>query len=109
MSACRSGCPTQDHKSWGDCARAANLRYAWLTSQTGLSRTADKASEHELQEYRDLRKQGIQPAGTTRRALEEAKRTSDLVGKAYNAEQMPPTALISDKRTVKAASEAGML
>ncbi len=25
LSKCRSGCTTQDHESWGDCLRAANL------------------------------------------------------------------------------------
>lgn len=22
---CRTGCPTQDHKTWGDCARGAGI------------------------------------------------------------------------------------
>jgi hypothetical protein len=25
MSVCRSGCPTQDHDSYGDCLQAANI------------------------------------------------------------------------------------
>ena len=24
--ACRTGCPTQDHDSWGDCLRASNIQ-----------------------------------------------------------------------------------
>ena len=106
---CRIGCLTKDHSSWGACAKAANFRVAWMTSNTGLSRVADRKTEKELQEYRDLRKAGIQPAGTTRRALDEAKRVSEVAGKTYNAEKMPPTQLLPDKRTISAAADAGML
>lgn len=109
MSNCRSGCLTQDHASWGECARAANLRVAWLSSTHGMSRAADRATTKELYEYRDLRAQGIQPAGTGRRHIEDAKRISDETGKPYNAEKNPPGQLLTDKRVIKSAQEAGML
>jgi len=108
-SNCRSGCLTRDHASWGECARSARMTVGWMTSNTGLSRVADRKSEGELAEYRDLRKQGIQPAGTTRQALEEAKRVSDTIGKPYNAEKMVPTNLLTSTSVIKSATEAGML
>lgn len=106
---CRSGCRTRDHASWGECARGANLRVGWMESTNGLSRVADRKTTQELYEYRELRKQGIQPEGTSKRALEEAKRISDTTGKAYNAEKMAPSNLLSSPKVIKAAAEAGAL
>ena len=106
---CRTGCLTRDHASWGECARGARLRVGWMESTNGLSRAAETKMQGELSEYRELRKQGIQPAGTTRHHLEEAKRVSDTVGKAYNAETMVPTNMLSSPKVIKAASEAGAL
>ena len=80
-----------------------------MESTSGLSRVADTRLQGELAEYRNLRSQGVQPAGTTRHHLEEAKRISDHTGSAYNAETMSPTTLLTDKRVIKAATEAGQL
>jgi hypothetical protein len=51
----------------------------------------DKKWNSELQAYRDARAQGIQPAGTTMRHVQEAHRASEVLGKAYNADTMPKT------------------
>lgn len=106
---CRSGCRTKDHPDWGTCARAANLRVGWMESTNGLSRVADRKTTQELYEYRDLRSQGIQPEGTSKHAIEAAKRISDTTGKAYNAEKMAPSNLLSSNKVIKAAAEAGAL
>ncbi len=45
---------------------------------------SDKKWTSELQAYRDARAQGIQPAGTTMRHVQEAHRASEVLGKAYN-------------------------
>jgi hypothetical protein len=39
----------------------------------------------ELNMYREARRQGIQPAGTTEKAVRDALEKSDKAGKAYNA------------------------
>jgi hypothetical protein len=57
----------------------------------------DKKWNAELQAYRDARAQGIQPAGTTMRHVEEAHKASEILGKAYNADTMPKTKDITPK------------
>jgi len=42
---------------------------------------SDKKWTSELQAYRDARAQGIQPAGTTMRHVQEAHRASEVLGK----------------------------
>lgn len=83
---CRSGCLTQDHASYGECCRAAAPRVAF-------GATAGKWVESELSDYRQLRSEGIQPMGTSRKAIDQAKAMSDKYGGAYNAE----TGLVNDK------------
>lgn len=41
--------------------------------------------DNELKAYRDARAQGIQPAGTSMKKIEEAVRISNETGKAYGA------------------------
>jgi hypothetical protein len=57
----------------------------------------DKKWNSELQAYRDARAQGIQPAGTTMRHVQEAHRASEVLGKAYDADTMPKTKDINQK------------
>lgn len=83
--ACTSGCPTQDHATWGECVRSKALRVAWANSAGGLDLTAEKRKNSELDAYRAARAQGIQPATTRRRDIEEAVRISDETGKAFQA------------------------
>jgi hypothetical protein len=56
--ACRSGCPTQDHASWGDCARSAGFQLGDLG--TGRKAHVDK----RLNTYAKARSLGLQPEGT---------------------------------------------
>ena len=58
---------------------------------------SDKKWTSELQAYRDARAQGIQPAGTTMRHVQEAHRASEVLGKAYDADSMPKTKDINQK------------
>lgn len=73
---CRSGCSTQDHASWGECARAANLKIAYCQSAAGKDYTLQKRHDAELDAYAEARKGGLQPAGTkmsqVRKAVEAA-------------------------------------
>jgi hypothetical protein len=83
--ACRAGCPTQDHKSWGECLRAANFRVLYCRSHVGIDATREKKWDAELQSYRDARAQGIQPAGTTTAKIRQAVDISDKTGRAFDA------------------------
>lgn len=83
---CRTGCPTQDHSSYGECLRAANAGVAFGSAYRA-------STDRELAEYRQLRKEGIQPMGTTRHALDQAKAMSDRFGGAWSGE----TGLVNGK------------
>lgn len=79
---CRTGCPTQDHASWGDCARAANLRVAYCGIGGGDA-TEQKRHDQELSLYRTARKQGVQPDGTRTHQIMAALKASETHGAAY--------------------------
>lgn len=81
--ACRTGCNTQDHASYGDCLRAAGVRTYLASPSKGLDGTTQKKWDSELAAYRAAVRQGIQPDGTTRKAVETAVRASQEAGAAY--------------------------
>lgn len=91
---CRTGCPTQDHASWGECARSANFRVAWVQHTKGLTLENEKRHVSELEAYRDARRQGIQPKSTRRADIERAVRVSDHYGGAYDAAK--PLKVVAD-------------
>lgn len=66
----------------------------------------DKKWTAELQAYRDARAQGIQPAGTTMRHIQEAHQASETLGKPYNADTMPRAKSIN-KKTAEVMKEIG--
>lgn len=81
--ACRTGCPTPGrHKSWGECARSANLRVAYCGIGGGDA-TEQKAWDQELSLYRSARSQGVQPDGTKAHQVEAALKVSEAAGAAY--------------------------
>lgn len=74
---CRSGCPTQDHDSWGECARASNIQWgSWD------ARAAVRWNESEIGAYRDARKVGIQPEGTSQKQIDSAVKRAEEAGRA---------------------------
>ena len=62
----------------------------------------------ELDGYADARSQGMQPAGTTKKAVQEAKEASDKLGVAYNAETMPAAQKIT-KKSANVMKETGAI
>lgn len=77
MTNCRTGCPTQDHKSYSECARGIQVN-------TGLSlATGQKTQDAELRAYKRARSQGVQPLGTKMHQVEQAMRISDATGVAF--------------------------
>lgn len=81
--ACREGCKTKDHRTWGECARAANMHIQ------AVDQGVKRSWEGELEAYRDARTQGIQPAGTRLSQTQAAVEASDRLGVAYDAATMP--------------------
>lgn len=88
--ACRSGCKTQDHASWAECARDAGIRVAYANSAKGLDLTAQKRWDRELDEYGAARAQGIQPRSTKTRDIRAAVDHSNMTGSAFNADSKIP-------------------
>jgi len=81
--ACRTGCPTPGkHKSWGECARSANLKVAYCGIGGGDA-TVQRKWDQELALYRSARAQGVQPDGTKGYQVEAALRASEAAGAAY--------------------------
>ena len=85
MSNCSSSCPTKDHGSWGECVRSKGLRVGWAASHKGIDRTKEKRWEQGLQEYRDARAAGIQPASTNVRDVRAAVSASEAAGVAVSS------------------------
>ena len=80
---CSQGCSTKDHTSYGQCMRSKRQMVRFARSAYGADKTKDSLHERELNLYRDLRSQGIQPDGTGMAKLKFAERMSAETGMAY--------------------------
>jgi hypothetical protein len=69
---------------------------------------SNKKWDGELNEYRKARSQGIQPAGTSMAAIQEAYRASETMGKAYDADTMVKSTAIN-KKSIDSLKEAGAI
>ena len=79
------------------------------TGDAGRAESMSKKKwDAELNAYADARSQGIQPAGTTMKAVNEARAASDKLGKAYNAETMPAASRIT-KQVASVGKETGTI
>lgn len=85
--ACRTGCPTQDHDSWGDCLRASNIQMSTGDANGELVNNGwtNKKWDSELKLYREARAQGIQPEGTSTSKIRKAMDVSDKTGHAFGS------------------------
>lgn len=102
--ACRTGCRTKDHANWGDCARAARMQLA--PGETAPGQYTTKSWDSELELYREARRQGIQPEGTTMPKIRAALDASDRLGRAYDGEKDMPARAITEP-TAKVLNEIG--
>lgn len=68
----------------------------------------NKEWDKELNAYSSARKQGIQPAGTSMKAIREAHRASEAMGKAYDADTMIDSKVINNK-SVSTLNELGQV
>lgn len=104
---CRTGCKEKNHESYAECLRNSGVQVNTGDAGRAESMTSKKW-ESELSAYRDARAQGIQPAGTSMKAVAESLEASDKIGKAYNADVMPATNKIT-KSTANTFKEAGVI
>jgi len=68
---------------------------------------SNKSFNKELDAYKEARAQGIQPAGTSMKKIQEAVKASETLGRAYNAEKMPPAQHIN-KKSAEVMKELGV-
>lgn len=69
---CRSGCETQDHASWGECARAAHIQIDRHALTVG-GRQVETRKDARLNRYAAARKSGLQPQSTKLRDIRAAE------------------------------------
>ena len=67
-----------------------------------------KKWDAELNAYADARRQGIQPAGTSMKAIKDAHKASENLGKPYNGEKMAPAQRLANKKVANAISKLGI-
>lgn len=81
MSNCSSGCPTQDHASYGECMKSKSMRLGVITPN-GEYQVRNRFWT-EIKEYREARAQGIQPKSSKlediRAAVNTSKKTNTAV------------------------------
>lgn len=76
---CRSGCPTKDCGTYGECCRRSTLRVAYTNSANGWDASKQKHWDGELERYRKLEASGIAPIGTTHKEMDRSERLADVV------------------------------
>ena len=99
-----------DHTNCGEecfgCkARGLQLNTGDASSQKAMS---NKRWDGELSEYRKATAEGIQPAGTSMEKIQEARRASEAMGSAYNADVHPQSHMIQNN-TVDKLKEVGLV
>jgi len=97
-----------DHGNCGPDCFGCKAKGLQLNTGDAARDIPDKKWNSELQAYRDARAQGIQPAGTTMRHIEQAHQASETLGKAYNADTMPKAGNITSK-TAEVMKEIGQI
>lgn len=97
--ACRTNCATQDHGSFGACARAANIKINAV--MVSPQRSMFDQTKKELSAYDAARRNGIQPEGTTISKVRAAENASRALGRPYNADTDPPANMIVNKNTAR--------
>ena len=67
-----------------------------------------KKWDAELNAYADARRQGIQPAGTSMKAIKDAHKASENLGKPYDGGTMAPAHRLANKKVAKAMNKMGI-
>lgn len=77
---CTSACTTKDHVTFGECMRSKRLQVAPIANLNG-----SKAWDAEIVAYKEARRQGVQPSGTTMKQTQDAMEISQRTGKAFDS------------------------
>jgi len=70
---CSAGCPTRDHRTWGECVRGKRLNLNPNLADTQRQKSWDK----ELDSYESAVRQGVQPDGTKQRQIDAAMKAAE--------------------------------
>jgi hypothetical protein len=97
-----------DDDCFGCKAKGLQLATGDAAGNIIASGTTQKKWDKELQFYRDAKSQGVQPAGTSTKAIRSALEASEVLEKPYNASKMPATQNIT-KETVAVMKEIGQV
>ena len=101
-----------DHSRCGGPDVCFGCKAAGLQLNTGDAHHGktmnNKKWDNELNAYSEARAQGIQPAGTSMEKINEARRASDVMGKAFDANTMGNAAMIQNN-TVDKLKEVGLV
>lgn len=84
--ACSTGCPTQDHRSFGECLRGKALQVDVAVPGTGYDPARNKQWDSRINAYKDARRQGVAPAGTRKSQIDAAVKASDTLGEPFRAQ-----------------------
>ena len=103
--------PNAEHKEHvGYVEGCFACKVGTLQVNTGDAGRAESMSQRkwdaELDAYKAARAEGIQPAGTSMKAVEEARQASDNLGRAFNAETMGAAKEVT-KEKAKAMNQVG--
>jgi hypothetical protein len=97
-----------DHANCGPECFGCKAKSLQLSTGDAGRDVSDKKWVGELDAYKQARSQGIQPAGTTHRHIQEAYTASETLNKPYNADVMPKATDIN-KKSVEALKEIGAI
>ena len=97
---------THDHEEYvWDCFACKIATLQLNTGDAGRAESMpEKKWQKELSDYREARRQGIQPAGTSTKHIQEAHQASEKLGNAYNADVMPAAEKVIKPKKKKAVS-----
>lgn len=87
----------ETHSSYVEGCFGCKVSTLQLNSGDARREVSDRKWVSDIQAYKDARAEGIQPGGTSRKAVEDARKASETLGRAYNAEKMPKADRINDK------------
>lgn len=80
---CATSCKTKNHKTFGECLRAQNIRVAYCGIGGGDA-TVQRQWDRDNEAFRSAVRQGIHPKTTNRRDVEDAVILSDATGVAHD-------------------------
>jgi hypothetical protein len=95
-----------DDNCFGCKAKGLQLATGDAAGNIVASGTTQKKWDKELDFYKQARAQGVQPEGTSRKAVEKALEASEVLNKPYNGSKMPKAVHIN-KETVAVMKEIG--